>query len=587
MSLTHRVGGLFETQAFSGEPESISLDIEKESATGPDESLSNVVAPTPTIGAAPQIPALANLTPKAAAVSAKAQRIGGLTAEDLRGLNPNEVDQVVRRQIAIDEQSRQMEELLGTTSGRIETSRLKQAELGAQRANAIHKAKESAAKAIAESDLPPEEQAKRLEVLSKASDLQSVYDLSVSAYGLPKRENVGTDREAVASELFGKRYGQLDQEQKGRVNSELLARTQPATEVVTNEEGVWVVDKRSGTARLVTVGPSTKGSTSPGTVYRQVSPVTSNVEQRQQGATVLENVSEAGIARLAEDIKNVSKEQAVELYSNVILSNSTPLAQRTFRAALVRAYPDLAESLPQPSQQFMSDTEATTPEARVGTGPTTQLKVGDPLSGKEKRQPTSEQAKAYGFGTQLLAANGILNRLEAKGETGTNVLLATLDSLANTSVAGGAAAGAAVGGTAGAAVGAIALPFIVGMVLRNPALGPMTRTLGGGVGAGVGGTLGAGVGALTVLMAEPLASIARRAYGADSQSYLQAKNDFIAAILRKTSGAAINRDEYVREEKRFFPSPLDTPQVIKQKAQARARAIRGIEQESGRKLIPE
>jgi hypothetical protein len=281
-------------------------------------------------------------------------------------------------------------------------------------------------------------------------------------------------------------------------------------------------------------------------------------------------------------MKRVGRQRAALLYADS-LESSTPQFQQTMRAAMIKAYPDMADSLP---GLVIDDVTPMFPES---AGRTAQLTPGSPLRGTRPPaapKPTGEALKSYTFGIQALGSNNIIDRLEAKGETGTNVLLATLDKLANTGVVQGAAAGAVTGGAVGTAVGAVVLPTVVGLVLRNPSLGPMTKPLAGVVGGGVGSAVGGAVGALTVLMAEPLASITRRMYGADSQAYLQAKNDFIAAVLRKTSGAAINRDEYEREEKRYFPSPLDTDEVIKQKAAARARTIRGFEKEAGTKLVP-
>jgi hypothetical protein len=55
----------------------------------------------------------------------------------------------------------------------------------------------------------------------------------------------------------------------------------------------------------------------------------------------------------------------------------------------------------------------------------------------------------------------------------------------------------------------------------------------------------------------------------EEQMYAQARLDFISAILRRESGAAISAGEFVTEEKRYFPMPGDSPQVIAQKRQAR------------------
>jgi hypothetical protein len=55
----------------------------------------------------------------------------------------------------------------------------------------------------------------------------------------------------------------------------------------------------------------------------------------------------------------------------------------------------------------------------------------------------------------------------------------------------------------------------------------------------------------------------------DYQIYNRAKYDWITGQLRYESGAAINRDEYVKSEKTFFPQPGDDPKTIAAKAEAR------------------
>lgn len=52
----------------------------------------------------------------------------------------------------------------------------------------------------------------------------------------------------------------------------------------------------------------------------------------------------------------------------------------------------------------------------------------------------------------------------------------------------------------------------------------------------------------------------------DFKKYEQAKRNFINAILRKESGAAIGQDEFESADKQYFPQIGDTEAVIKQKA---------------------
>lgn len=66
----------------------------------------------------------------------------------------------------------------------------------------------------------------------------------------------------------------------------------------------------------------------------------------------------------------------------------------------------------------------------------------------------------------------------------------------------------------------------------------------------------------------------------DEQQFAQAKRDFITAVLRKESGAAIGKDEFVNEDKKFFPQVGDKPAVLKQKALGRKRAFENLKAQS-------
>jgi post-segregation antitoxin (ccd killing protein) len=61
--------------------------------------------------------------------------------------------------------------------------------------------------------------------------------------------------------------------------------------------------------------------------------------------------------------------------------------------------------------------------------------------------------------------------------------------------------------------------------------------------------------------------------GPQFQQYRQAQRDFVNAVLRKESGAAISQSEFDNASKQYFPQPGDTPQVIAQKAKNRQTAI--------------
>jgi hypothetical protein len=65
------------------------------------------------------------------------------------------------------------------------------------------------------------------------------------------------------------------------------------------------------------------------------------------------------------------------------------------------------------------------------------------------------------------------------------------------------------------------------------------------------------------------------------QKYRQARDNFITALLRDESGAAIGTDEFNRYEKELFPQPGDSKGVIDQKREARKVAIEGMKKAAG------
>lgn len=64
------------------------------------------------------------------------------------------------------------------------------------------------------------------------------------------------------------------------------------------------------------------------------------------------------------------------------------------------------------------------------------------------------------------------------------------------------------------------------------------------------------------------------------QSYEQAKEDFITAVLRKESGAQISPEEFRRDEKKYFATFGDTDATIKQKQVARQTQIDNLYREA-------
>ena len=68
----------------------------------------------------------------------------------------------------------------------------------------------------------------------------------------------------------------------------------------------------------------------------------------------------------------------------------------------------------------------------------------------------------------------------------------------------------------------------------------------------------------------------------DVQQLEQARRQFVNAILRRESGAAIPESELANYNRQYFPMPGDSQQVLGQKAQARRLAIAGLESEGSR-----
>lgn len=68
------------------------------------------------------------------------------------------------------------------------------------------------------------------------------------------------------------------------------------------------------------------------------------------------------------------------------------------------------------------------------------------------------------------------------------------------------------------------------------------------------------------------------------QQVEQAQRNFVTAVLRKESGAAISASEFETEAKKYFPQPGDSPAVRAQKANARKTAIEVLQLMSGRDL---
>lgn len=67
----------------------------------------------------------------------------------------------------------------------------------------------------------------------------------------------------------------------------------------------------------------------------------------------------------------------------------------------------------------------------------------------------------------------------------------------------------------------------------------------------------------------------------NGQQYLAAKLNFITAVLRKESGAAISDTEFKNEDLKYFPQPGESAATIEQKRIARKTAIESMKAQSG------
>lgn len=72
----------------------------------------------------------------------------------------------------------------------------------------------------------------------------------------------------------------------------------------------------------------------------------------------------------------------------------------------------------------------------------------------------------------------------------------------------------------------------------------------------------------------------------DYQSATQAQRDFINAILRRESGAAISQSEFDNGQKQYFAQPGDSSEVLQQKARNRQMAIKGVARAAGPNYAP-
>jgi hypothetical protein len=72
----------------------------------------------------------------------------------------------------------------------------------------------------------------------------------------------------------------------------------------------------------------------------------------------------------------------------------------------------------------------------------------------------------------------------------------------------------------------------------------------------------------------------------DFQKFDQAKRDFVNAVLRRESGAAISQSEFDNANKQYFPQPGESPEKIAEKRRNRQDAIAGVAGGGGQTYKP-
>jgi hypothetical protein len=153
---------------------------------------------------------------------------------------------------------------------------------------------------------------------------------------------------------------------------------------------------------------------------------------------------------------------------------------------------------------------------------------GQPLMGKGAGSLTEGQGSSVAYGMRMAQADSILKPLEAAGLKDTGKIRA------------------GVSGTLGAT------PFIGDALARGSdnIFNTLPSVLGG--------------------------------LNEEQQKTIQARVNFITAVLRKESGASISPTEFATAEKNYFPAPGDSPAVVKQKQDAREMSINAMKIQAGK-----
>ena len=168
-----------------------------------------------------------------------------------------------------------------------------------------------------------------------------------------------------------------------------------------------------------------------------------------------------------------------------------------------------------------------TPLSQLSPKAQQEIEKARVMEGIVPKPLTEAQGKSTAYGMRMAEANKILTDLEKKGVTNTGIVRS------------------AIGGTVGLT------PFVGDKLQEatNALINPLPGVLGGP--------------------------------SAEQQQVDQARRNFITAVLRQESGAAIAASEFANEERKYFPQVGDTAEVIAQKQKARELAIKAMNIQAG------
>jgi hypothetical protein len=260
---------------------------------------------------------------------------------------------------------------------------------------------------------------------------------------------------------------------------------------------------------------------------------------RQQGGVEVQDILEtyktdpnAALRKAAVAISPEAKSLAAQLSKSVIVEPTT--LEREFNAVKAQGYQGNINDFKNQMSKFQ-ESQAADAKQRLGLEGSRfgleqqkfgleQQKFAQELGGGKL---TESQGNATAFGMRAKESNALLNQLEQGGTKNTGVVRSTVASTFGMT------------------------PFI-------------------------GEKLEQGVhGAMNVLPS------ALGGPNAAQQATDQARRNFVTAVLRKESGAAISPSEFANEAQKYFPQPGDTDSVIRQKQHARETAIKALEIQAG------